>query len=162
MTHLKTIKDNNTDTITQWQTRKAARAIVLDENGLMPFLFVSADNYYKLPGGGIDEGETKEQAAHREVLEEAGCEIELDGEVGEVIEFRSEYKIKQTSYCYYGRVIKKVQQELTEYEKDLGFELQWVTPKQAIELLQNSTPQTYQGPLIVERDLAFLEKFVTL
>jgi len=37
--------------------RKASRAILFDENGLIPLLFVSKYNYHKLPGGGIDAGE---------------------------------------------------------------------------------------------------------
>lgn len=159
---IKTIKDSTYQDGLEWRTRQAARAIVLDTNGLMPFIFVSGDNYYKLPGGGIDEGETIMQALQRELLEEAGCDVEIDGEVGTVIEYRTEYNIKQTSYCYYGRVVGQGNQNLDQYEKDLGFELQWVTPKQAIERIKSSTPYTYQGPLIVERDLALLQKFVTL
>lgn len=35
--------------------REAVRIIGIDENHLIPLLFVSNHNYHKLPGGGIDE-----------------------------------------------------------------------------------------------------------
>lgn len=35
--------------------------------------------YYLFPGGGVDEGETHEEAAVREAHEELGLEVELEG-----------------------------------------------------------------------------------
>lgn len=37
---------------------------------------------YMLPGGGVDEGETLEEAIKREVLEELNIEVEVIGELG--------------------------------------------------------------------------------
>lgn len=34
-------------------------------------------NYWEFPGGKIEEGETKESALKREIMEELGCEIEV-------------------------------------------------------------------------------------
>ena len=104
---LKEIKDKDYPNNTTLKIRKASRAILLDENELVPLLFVSKYNYHKLPGGGIDEGEDKIQALIRECLEEVGSKIEVNGEIGKIIEFRSKWDLKQTSYCYYGKIISK-------------------------------------------------------
>jgi len=56
--------------------RPAARALVLDDDGrvlLVRFEFPDT-SVWATPGGGIDEGETDEDAIRRELLEEAGLE----------------------------------------------------------------------------------------
>lgn len=40
--------------------------------------------YYLVPGGGVEEGETVEEAAVREAREETGLEVTLAGKVGEL------------------------------------------------------------------------------
>jgi 8-oxo-dGTP pyrophosphatase MutT (NUDIX family) len=42
-------------------------------------------HYYSFPGGGVDEGETSEQAAVREAEEELGIRVEIKQKVAEVI-----------------------------------------------------------------------------
>ncbi|MFH0856891.1 MAG: NUDIX domain-containing protein [bacterium] len=108
------------------EIREAARAVLFDEDGLVPLLFVAKYNYYKIPGGGIDKGEDKLQALAREVLEEAGSEIKVTGEVGKIIEFRSKWNFKQVSYCYLGQVISKGKPNFTGKELSQGFKLVWM------------------------------------
>ena len=77
---LKEIKDKEfPEDESTLRIREASRAILFDENDLIPLLFVAKHNYHKLPGGGVDEGEDKDkaQALVRECLEEVGSEIEL-------------------------------------------------------------------------------------
>ena len=40
--------------------------------------------YYVFPGGGVDEGESPEQAAVREALEELGMEVAINQKVAEI------------------------------------------------------------------------------
>ena len=41
-------------------------------------------NYFVFPGGGVDEGETPEQAAIREAMEELGVEVAIRQKVAEI------------------------------------------------------------------------------
>ena len=150
-------KDFPSDLLTP-RIREAARAVLFDENNLVPLLFVSKYGYHKLPGGGIDVGENKIQALLREVKEEAGCEIEVMDEVGQVIEFRSESNLKQISYCYIWKIVSKGNTDFTEYELTEGFQLIWTLLEDAISKMENDKPTDYKGPFIRERDLIFLKK----
>ena len=138
--------------------REASRAILFDENNLIPLIFVSKYNYHKLPGGGIDEGEDKTIALIRECLEEVGCEIKINGDVGRIIEFRSKWDFKQISYCYYGKIISKGEPDFTEKELSQGFKIVWLSLKDAIFKVENDKPENYEGSFIQKRDLVFLKK----
>ena len=140
------------------KTREASRAILFDKDNLIPLLFVSKHNYHKLPGGGIETGENKAKALIRECIEEVGSDIRVDGEVGKIIEFRSEWDFKQTSYCYYGKILSKSEPDFTEREKAQGFKIVWLHLKDAILRVENDKPENYEGSFIQQRALVFLKK----
>lgn len=143
---------------THYNLRTAARAIVLDDANQVALLKVVRDNYYKLPGGGIEEGEDRKEALRRELLEEIGCEAEIIGEVGEVIQHLDQKKLKQISYCYLAKQIgKKNEPDFTDEELEKGFEIYWAKDiDEAIELLRSSKTDDYSGTSIVKRDLVLL------
>jgi len=138
--------------------RAASRAVLFDEENLIPMLFVGKYKYHKLPGGGIEKGEDEIIALHREIKEEAGCKAEILGEVGKVTEFRSEWNLYQTSYCWWGKVTEKGTQDFTKKEKEQGFKLVWLGLDDAIKAVKNDKPENYEGKFIQERDLALLEE----
>ena len=140
------------------KVREASRAVLFDKDGLIPLLFVSKYNYHKLPGGGIEDGEDKAKALVREVLEEVGSKIEITGELGKIIEFRSRWNLKQISYCYYGKIISKGEPDFTEKELSQGFKLVWLSLNEAISKVENDRPENYEGSFIQKRDIIFLKK----
>lgn len=152
------IKDKKIPTNGTYKTRNAARAVIFDENNLVPLLYNSKYNYHKIPGGGIDSGENQVQALLREVLEETGCIIKTTGEVGQIVEFRSEFNLLQTSYCYLGEVIAKGETNFTKDELSNGFKLVWLTLDEAISTIENDKPTDYEGSFIQQRDIMFLKK----
>lgn len=104
-------------------TRRAARAVLKNEKGQIALMHFRTNGFYKLPGGGIDDGETVEQALRREVMEEAGYEITDIRELGIIEEERYFAGMHQTSYCFMARAAKFVGTSLTEKEAAGGMEL---------------------------------------
>jgi len=155
---LKEIKDQELpEDKSKLKIRQAVRAILFDENNLIPLLFVAQHNYHKIPGGGILKGEDKVKALRRECREEVGCEIEIIGEIGKIIEFRSKWDLMQTSYCYFGKIKSKGLPSFTKKELSQDFRIIWVTLEDAIEKAKNDQPSNYEGLFIRERDLEFLK-----
>lgn len=153
---LKVIKDKEIESASE--VREASRAVVFDENNQIPMLFVSRWGYHKLPGGGIDEGEDRAKALVREVKEEVGSEIEVTGEIGKIIEYRSRWNLKQISYCYLGRILSKGKPSFTEKESSQGFKIVWLSLDDAISKVENDKPGNYEGSFIQKRDIVFLKK----
>ncbi len=110
-----------------YYVRRAARAVLKDEDGKVALMFAGQRKYYKLPGGGIDVGEEVSGAMARELLEETGCTAEVTGEIGIVEEWRDYDELHQISYAF--TAIKKDQiapPAFTQGELDEGFEVRWV------------------------------------
>ncbi len=160
---LKTINPDKIDenSIQSWQHRKAARAVVFDKDNKIGLLHVSNKSYYKLPGGGVEEGEDIKIALDRECEEELGVQIEVLNEVGSIVEYRTQHKLHQTSYCFIAKVSSdKSNPNFTEEEKSSGFEIVWVEPKDALNLLNLKQTSDYGGKFIEERDFLFLNKAI--
>jgi 8-oxo-dGTP pyrophosphatase MutT (NUDIX family) len=74
-------------------TREISRAIVGDGEGHYAVHVLKRDDtfgksdYYETPGGGIDAGETPEQAVVRECREELGYQVKIIAPLGEVDDF---------------------------------------------------------------------------
>jgi 8-oxo-dGTP pyrophosphatase MutT (NUDIX family) len=64
--------------------RVAAYAVITDDLGrmLLPHWNEEQHNGWTMPGGGVDPGEHPADAAVREVFEETGYHVELDGVLG--------------------------------------------------------------------------------
>ena len=65
--------------------RPCAYAIIIDACGNL--LCVRYKESYFLPGGGVEPGESFEQALHREVMEEVGCAIQIGAKIGIAAEY---------------------------------------------------------------------------
>lgn len=160
---LKSIEFNNP------RIRYGARGIVIDADGKIAIFNKVSKNEYKLPGGGIDDGETPEQAFIREVLEETGCEVKIVKELGTIEEHKSLDNFKQISYIFVAKVIKKRKElSLTEKEKKEGARLLWVSTTEALKLITDCFDKLkaseyenlYHSKFIVMRDKYILEYYL--
>ncbi len=60
-----------------YMPRNRAVAVVIHNNKLLVMFRKNSREFYTFPGGGIEPGETNEQAAVREIMEEASLTIEV-------------------------------------------------------------------------------------
>ena len=160
MRHLGTIKFERIEEskAKSFEIRMAARALILDNEGKAAVLSVSARNYHKLPGGGVEEGEDMETALRRECLEETGCNIEILEELGKVEELRLKWNQHQISHCYLARVSgEKGEPQFTDSEKKAGFELEWFDPEEIARIIASDIPEDYVGLFIQKRDKLIMD-----
>lgn len=133
--------------------RKAARAVVVDSQDQVALIFDPKHNHHKIPGGGVNNGETVRQALKREVKEEAGCAISLIDELGLVIEYRNRIEIIQISYVWLAKVRGKIgHPKFDKDERAEGHQLKWVSLQQAVRLFRNDKPRLYEGHFMWKRD----------
>ncbi len=147
--------------ISTYKIRQAARAIVFDADNKVALLYIAKHDYYELPGGGVEEDETIEEACIRECKEEIGCNVEIISEVGKTIEYRKQLKRVNVSFCYVAKVIgEKGISELQEDEIEMGTSTVWVSKEKALELieerLENSEDLHLYDKYIVQRSIVLL------
>jgi ADP-ribose pyrophosphatase YjhB (NUDIX family) len=145
---------------TAYSLRRAARAIVSDGDRIA-LMHVSMKGYHKLPGGGIEEGESIEEALRRELAEEAGIDAGELRELGCIIEYRDRHELLQISYCYEARFEGMLESNaLTELERIEGFRFLWAPVAGVAALLAGDKPRDYVGQFISVRDRMFIEKWM--
>lgn len=145
----------------EYTLRKSARAILLNDSGKMATQYLEKYTFHKLPGGGVDDGESVEEALRREILEEVGCDLKMTRPIGVVIEYRNKYKLLHISYCYLAEVIGAVGQPKLEAEEiEEGQVTLWLDPKEVLEKMKTDVPGKYEGRFILKREIAFLEEFL--
>ena len=144
-------------------TRHSARSIILKGKRVAMVHSLEYD-YYKFPGGGIENGESPVEAMIRETREEAGLCI-IPGTVREYgLVHRIQRSDRDLSECfvqdnYYflcEAMDNTVSQDLDEYEAKESYRLEYIDPDTAIRKnreVQNSPYNT----MMFEREARVLE-----
>jgi len=146
----------------EYTERQSVRTIIMNTSGEIAILYAKKDDYYKLPGGGIEEGENHQAAGTREAMEEIGCRVKMSKRCLAITEeWRlGKLHLHQISYCYVAHVLEDTgATALTEEEIEDGLEHRWVHVDEAIKLMKEANPTSAFGLSVKERDLYFVEKF---
>ena len=117
--------------------REAVRAVVSDNEKIL-LIYSEKNGDYKLPGGGVEEGETYTEALIREVEEEAGYRVLVKEEILKVMEYDEgqfdDCDVFQMLSIYYRcQIVEERVQNLDTYEMEMGFIPVWINIDDAIE-----------------------------
>ncbi len=110
------------------RSRTACRGIVLREGKLL-LSHEAGSGLWMIPGGGLEPGEDETSCCVREVAEETGYLIEPSACALVIEEYF--YDFKHTNRYYFGTVIRKCEQHLTDREAKAGMEPRWLTVEEA-------------------------------
>ena len=151
-------------------TRLAAKALLVRDGRLLVLRSRLGD--LKLPGGGVDPGETPEQALVRELSEECGLDaVRVGAEVLTVVDSRPAREPgaiwRMTSLHFLAASDAEPQgpRALEGYEVELGFEPAWVGPCEMLAsnraFLAAADPQWVRETVWwVPREVAVLERLL--
>lgn len=147
--------------------RNTGKAIMVDINGKIGLVGNKQNDFLQLPGGGIDDGENIEDGVIRECLEETGCVVALESEVGIIDDYRPRDKKHCINFCYIVSVISKGEVSYTNEELNIGMYTKWVDIKTAFETFKKQENDLRQGKVTfyntgfnILRDLKFFEKAI--
>lgn len=141
--------------------RPSVRGIIL-RDGKIAMMHSKKYDYYKLPGGGIEPGETLEETLIREVREESGLIVKQQtikefGYVRRIEKGRIEDIFIQENYYFICEAEDTImEQELDDYEAEEQFTLEFVSIDLAVNVNANSNHLekediiTFQG--MIERE----------
>ncbi len=166
MKHLFTIDKKNYPPQGTVGRRPSVRGII-QRNGKLAMIHSLKYDYYKFPGGGMEEGESLEDTLIREVREESGLNIlpHTIREFGCVrrIErgLREDIFLQENFYFFCEAEDTPAAQLLDDYEAEERFTLEFVSPAQAIRTNENALahlpPEKTHYPCMLEREIRVLQ-----
>ena len=161
-----TIHPEITDLSASSFTRHATRAIILKDEDIL-LLYTKRYHDYSLPGGGIDEGESKVEGLIRELKEETGARsVKNIKEFGRYEEYRPWYKpdfdiVHMQSYCYTCTIDDVLlEPELEEHEVNNGMHPVWMNIHEAISHNEETIANSEKKGLSIERETFLLKRIV--
>ena len=144
-------------------TRVTSRGIVLDEEGRIALHFIHRDDifgnetYYETPGGGVDEGETPEQAVIRECKEELGEDIEVLRPLGVVKDAYNLIHRKNENHYFLCKKLNQGEKHFVSEGDSLIQKTVWVSLEEGIALLKKQSGHGVSA-LVKARELPILEE----
>ena len=154
MKTLEILGDNRFETYTK--TRIGCRGIVLRGDEILLSREENTD-YWLIPGGGLEAGETLAQCCEREAREETGCAVQAGQPFLMLREFYEEYCY--TSFYFFCEEKGWGERCLTEAEKRRGLVPRWVPLREAMNIFSHHADWAESNE---EKRGAYLREFMAL
>ncbi|WP_035446511.1 NUDIX domain-containing protein [Atopobacter phocae] len=155
--------------LTEWplesitHDRQIARAIVFDEQGYFYFLKAERDDDFgnvtviETAGGGVEPGETLEEAIQRELIEELGACVEIIRKIGVVSDYYNFIHRHNMNHYFLCRVQSIGPTQLTSNEKNhLHLSTLKLSYNEAIQMYEASRDSRL-GRLLYNREMPVLK-----
>jgi len=158
---------------TYGRSRFSVRVLLTDEDSKICVVKSFKHGYIQLPGGGIEDGETIEEAARRETREEVGYKITDLNPLGYTLEERYGLVGNDAlrAFVFIAKASEDLGAKLTDEEKEEDFAPVWMNVKDAIKELEKEDEmlgkvsegeKSYNGTFATRRDLILLRYFLGL
>ena len=125
---------NVTDVV--WKDRPTVKVVLFNEQNEIALLGNKINDFFLLPGGGIEDNESALDGIIRECREETGCEIEIQDALGITEDFRLRDSKHCISFGYSAKVISCGTPAPTEGEANIGAYVKWLSLPEAMELFR--------------------------
>lgn len=139
MNYFLTIKDsdifeNPVEEPAEYKVRPTAKGVVIDGEGKITLL--SNGEHSLFPGGGVEDGESFEEAFIRECKEEIGCDVEIISHLGEALQSRAKSATTYNVHFFVGRVVGEKGAPTTTELGELACTISWLTPDEILRVLE--------------------------
>lgn len=158
-----TLEDTQWEKTTITHDRTIARGIVVDDEGFFYFVRVVRDDIFgngafiETAGGGVEEGESPEEAIRRELKEELGAKVEILCKIGTVSDYYNQIHRHNINHYFLCRVKHFGETNLTQKEME-EFEISTLklTYEDAVREYERCAAKPW-GVLLANRELPVLE-----
>ncbi len=128
------IFENPTPEPLEYTIRPTAKGFVFDSDGNIALLAIREG--YGLPGGGVETGETFEEAFVRECQEEIGCDVEIISIIGSAEQYRAKDAKKYMFVYFVAKVVGEKGTPTTSQNDEHGIEIVWFSKEKTKDVLE--------------------------
>lgn len=163
MRHIVTLTDMDilgTPGLSTAKPRLTARAVVINPAGQLAVMYAAKFGIHTLPGGGVEEGESIEEALYREITEETGCTIASIEPLGIIEENRAHADYTQINHYFIVHTADDaLHPHLTALETENGTSASWYAPDEAYKRIASPVFERPQGKFLQARDVKALTAY---